>query len=199
MRRSAFLGLLLGLFVAFSAPSPSFAQEEGVTLDPNSPAAKEYDLPVDRARRDSSGSSGDKKSSSSGDGSSVPFGEGIGNADGTASSSAGSTAGAQAEAAAEAKAKAAAAKKKAEAKKKAAKAKAAKKRAERERAEAEAAALATTPTTPTEPISTDAVSETDTDDGSSPGLVLLGGGAIAVLLAVGGSAAFRRFRGRTDA
>jgi hypothetical protein len=36
----------------FAAATPAWAQEEGVTLDPGDPAAKEYALPHEQARRE---------------------------------------------------------------------------------------------------------------------------------------------------
>jgi hypothetical protein len=50
-RAIAALATLLMLMVARGAP----AQERGVHLDPGSPAGKEYALPVERARRETSG------------------------------------------------------------------------------------------------------------------------------------------------
>ena len=46
--------LCLGVVLAIlSLPSPAAAQdEEGVIVDPRSPAGKEYAIPLDRARRE---------------------------------------------------------------------------------------------------------------------------------------------------
>ena len=45
----------LALVAATAAAAPGYAQEDGVTLDPSDPAAKEYALPVEQARREASG------------------------------------------------------------------------------------------------------------------------------------------------
>lgn len=41
----------LGLLAALVAAAPAAAQEPGVTIDPGSPSAKQYVLPLDSARR----------------------------------------------------------------------------------------------------------------------------------------------------
>jgi hypothetical protein len=53
------------LGLAFSAPSAFAQAERGVTLDPDSPAAKEYALPIAQARRDTGGDRGATKTSPS--------------------------------------------------------------------------------------------------------------------------------------
>lgn len=87
MRRSfpALLFVVAGLLPASSA----FAQTTtpgGVTVDPNSPSGTEYDIPVQKARRDAQGTKKAKPkdaaakqstTSSSGDGSAPLFGEGV--------------------------------------------------------------------------------------------------------------------------
>jgi hypothetical protein len=45
------------LILAFIAPG-AVAQEDGVFVDPDSPAGKEYVLPIDQARRDATGAGG---------------------------------------------------------------------------------------------------------------------------------------------
>jgi len=66
---------LLVLLCAFTVIAPAAAaQEEGVTVDPNSPSGKEYALPIDRARAQAA--QADKKGSSP---RKAPlFGEGVG-------------------------------------------------------------------------------------------------------------------------
>jgi len=64
MRRSlpALLVILAGVVPASSA----FAQSTtpgGVTVDPNSPSGTEYDIPVQKARRDAQGTKKDTKES----------------------------------------------------------------------------------------------------------------------------------------
>ena len=76
MRLFAVLVAILVLPAAVAA-----AQEPGVTLDPASPSAKEYALPIDAARREAGGGSsgsgrGGESASSSPSGSTL-FGEGV--------------------------------------------------------------------------------------------------------------------------
>ena len=75
---------VLGCFLLLIAPSGAYAQEEGVTVDPDSPSGKEYSLPVDSARDRASGKSGSTSSSPSDPDTDARFGEGLG-ASGTAS------------------------------------------------------------------------------------------------------------------
>jgi hypothetical protein len=56
---------IAALGLAFSAPSAFAQAERGVTLDPDSPAGKEYALPIAQARRDTGGDSGATKTSPS--------------------------------------------------------------------------------------------------------------------------------------
>lgn len=69
--------VLLGaaLLLTASAPAGALAQEEGVTLDPGDPAAKEYSLPHAEARREASGSAGAPTQQGSAD--AELFGEGV--------------------------------------------------------------------------------------------------------------------------
>lgn len=72
MRKTALTVLLL---VAAAAP-PAAAQEEGVFADPNSPAGKEYALPLERARAEAAPDTGGREGG--GGGSKQPlFGVGI--------------------------------------------------------------------------------------------------------------------------
>jgi hypothetical protein len=80
MRRRLSLAVLLGMLAAFPA-SPVSAQS-GVHLDPNSPAGKEYAVPIDKARREALGapspSTGRAKADPTpADGSQQLFGAGI--------------------------------------------------------------------------------------------------------------------------
>lgn len=45
----------LAALATLLAAAPAWAQEEGVTLDPSDPAAKEYALPYEQARREAAG------------------------------------------------------------------------------------------------------------------------------------------------
>ena len=72
---------LVAVGVALSAPS-AFAQEEGVTLDPGSPTAKEYALPIEQARRDAGGEGG-RATTQAGERAVPLFGEGVRPASGT--------------------------------------------------------------------------------------------------------------------
>ncbi len=54
MTRAAFTALLL----AVAAAVPAAAQEDGVFVDPDSPAGKEYASPLEQARRDAAGGGG---------------------------------------------------------------------------------------------------------------------------------------------
>lgn len=69
MRRLRQACLAAMLMAAFS--SDAAAQEDGVFVDPDSPAGKEYAIPFDEARREAGGGSGGAP------GSAAPFGEGI--------------------------------------------------------------------------------------------------------------------------
>jgi len=86
MRRS--LPALLVILAGFVPASSAFAQSTtpgGVTVDPNSPSGTEYDIPVQKARRDAQGTKKDKKesatrptrTSASGDDSAPLFGQGV--------------------------------------------------------------------------------------------------------------------------
>jgi cobalamin biosynthesis Mg chelatase CobN len=86
MRRS--LPALLVILAGFVPASSALAQSTtpgGVTVDPNSPSGTEYDIPVQKARRDAQGTKKDKKdsatrptqTSASGDDSAPLFGQGV--------------------------------------------------------------------------------------------------------------------------
>lgn len=66
--------LLLALVMVCVPSSPAFGQEDGVTVDPDSPSGKEYALPLEDARR-RAGSRGKGKRRS---GQSPLFGAGVG-------------------------------------------------------------------------------------------------------------------------
>lgn len=68
MSRVAIVGTLL---LALHAPAAYAQSENGVTVDPRSPAGKEYALPIDRARRDAD------DSTDSGRASTPAFGAGV--------------------------------------------------------------------------------------------------------------------------
>jgi hypothetical protein len=81
VKRTALLALLLA---ATPAP-PAVAQEDGVFVDPDSPAGKEYAIPLQEARRQAAGERGEGGGNPS---SGQPlFGEGINRAEGSASGS----------------------------------------------------------------------------------------------------------------
>lgn len=84
------VALLGGALFASAAPTPVYAQEEGVTLDPGDPAAKEYALPHAEARREASGASEAPTQQGSSD--AELFGEGVSRADGSDSSTSASKA-----------------------------------------------------------------------------------------------------------
>jgi hypothetical protein len=79
VRRTALTALLLA---ATAAPTAT-AQEEGLSVDPASPAGKEYAIPLEQARRQAAGGGGDGGAAPSGG--QPLFGEGIRRADGSAS------------------------------------------------------------------------------------------------------------------
>jgi hypothetical protein len=84
MKRTALAALLL----AATGTPPAGAQESGVFVDPDSPAGKEYAIPLEEARRQAAGGS------RANPGSGQPlFGEGIERADGSASASDGAGSG----------------------------------------------------------------------------------------------------------
>ena len=62
---------LIPLFLAAVAAPPAGAQQDGVFVDPESPAGKEYAVPLDQARGEASGQVG------SASGNAALFGEGI--------------------------------------------------------------------------------------------------------------------------
>jgi hypothetical protein len=73
--------VLLSLCLLAGLPPASAVAEQGVHIDPNSPAGKEYAIPIAKARREAVGAptgtakrGGGRSSDSSG---SAPFGEGI--------------------------------------------------------------------------------------------------------------------------
>ncbi|MBJ7470229.1 MAG: hypothetical protein JHD16_02965 [Solirubrobacteraceae bacterium] len=67
--------LLMASLCATSAAPGAMAQEDGVTLDPGDPAAKEYSLPHAEARREASGAADARVSQGSAE--AAIFGEGI--------------------------------------------------------------------------------------------------------------------------
>lgn len=73
------LCLLPLIAVLLGATAPAFAQEEGIILDPDTPAGKEYAIPVDQARREAVGESGGARVSGGGTRASAGalFGQGI--------------------------------------------------------------------------------------------------------------------------
>ena len=79
-RLSAAAGVGLALALLGGAPAVAPAAEPGVIVDPGSPAAKEYAIPLEKARQDAGGGSSSKSSGQSSDGQAQhaqPFGEGI--------------------------------------------------------------------------------------------------------------------------
>lgn len=71
---------VIGLAIWGSAAPAVWGQDEGVVVDPDSPAGKEYAIPLDQARRDSSGGTsarGDGGGSASAPGGQPLFGSGI--------------------------------------------------------------------------------------------------------------------------
>lgn len=74
--------------LAASVAPAAIAQEEGVTLDPGDPAAKEYSLPHDEARREATGEATGPVTQ--GGSNAAPFGEGV-TPDAGGSSSSGSS------------------------------------------------------------------------------------------------------------
>lgn len=81
--------MALGLFAVLVAAAPAAAQEPGVTIDPSSPSAKQYVLPLDSARRQADPA---PKPSASGRGGSTSsaalFGAGVGRSRGSGGSGA---------------------------------------------------------------------------------------------------------------
>jgi hypothetical protein len=75
MRRLAIAALTPAL--AAATPVVPALADSGVHVDPRSPAGKEYALPLDQAKRDAGGESGQTGSSGSTSGRSALFGEGI--------------------------------------------------------------------------------------------------------------------------
>lgn len=69
--RAALLTAVVGATLLF--PSAPSAQEDGVYIDPDSPAGKEYAIPAEEARRDAGGSDGDDDRG----GNAPLFGEGV--------------------------------------------------------------------------------------------------------------------------
>lgn len=85
LRRTALTSLLLlGLTLTPSAG----AQERGVFVDPESPAGKEYAIPLEQARREAAGGAGGREGGAGGSGSGAQplFGVGIGRAKGASAS-----------------------------------------------------------------------------------------------------------------
>jgi hypothetical protein len=82
VRGVSLAGVLVALTLLCLSPAAGFAAsaEEGVQVDPGSPAAQEYALALTQARRTGSGSAGSGSSSHSatrGERSETPFGDGI--------------------------------------------------------------------------------------------------------------------------
>jgi hypothetical protein len=68
--------ILIALILAALAAPPASAQEDGVFVDPDSPAGKEYAVPLEEARREASGASAGGSSGDRGGGQPL-FGVGI--------------------------------------------------------------------------------------------------------------------------
>ena len=77
----------LAFAVALVGPPGATAQEDEVYINPDSPSGVEYDLPLERARRNSDPTDPERGAGSR-QSSTVPFGEGIGAAEDGASASA---------------------------------------------------------------------------------------------------------------
>lgn len=77
MRRLApiFFLVILAAWLVVPASAPAQNDPNGVQIDPNSPSGTEYDIPVERARREAQGST--KKGASRDNGSAPLFGSGI--------------------------------------------------------------------------------------------------------------------------
>lgn len=75
MRRLGPISLLLATLAISAAPTGAMGQEDGVTLDPGDPAAKEYALPTEEARRETSKGTGAAIEHGAND--SALFGEGV--------------------------------------------------------------------------------------------------------------------------
>jgi hypothetical protein len=203
LRTRRLLCLVPALAVALTAmPSAAVAQsgpEPGVSVDPNSPAGKEYALPVPQARSDAQGKgkAGSKKSS----GQSAPlFGEGVKPSTGssappanpapTTTGAAPSTNSAATAAAQAAAKKRQAAKRRESAKRRAAKRRAAARRAAARKREAERRATATAtarseaPTT--QGVAQVAAAGTENPSGGGLGTTLIIAGVGLAVLLLGG-------------
>jgi hypothetical protein len=191
------LAAVLTFVALLLAPAGARAQEDGVTVDPNSPSGKEYDIPTERARRDAGG--GKKKS----DDKKAPlFGEGVGK---TPTPTPTRTAVPTATATATSSAPSAEAKKKAKARKEARRRKKAREAERRKQAreaedrkQEEAAAAASPSPTPSPPPATNVQRVSDTDSGGFSSWALIGGMAVAlVIVGTGGGLVLRRRFGST--
>lgn len=89
MRRTSFIPLLAAI-LAMAGPAAALGQEEGVTLDPGDPAAKEYSLPTEEARRETSEGTGAAVRHGAND--SALFGEGVSRDDDAPNSGSGTAA-----------------------------------------------------------------------------------------------------------
>jgi cobalamin biosynthesis Mg chelatase CobN len=184
--------VLLAALLTFAAlalsPARAHAQsEDGVTVDPNSPSGKEYDIPTERARRDAGGSN--KKKSDKKDKKAPLFGEGVGKeptATPTATSTPTATATPTSTASSDAEQKAKAERRK-EAKAREAAAREKAREADEQKQQDAVAAVSTTPTpSPSPPPTTTNVKRvSDTDTGGASSWALIGG--ILLLLAVAGT------------
>src|SRR3712207_6668800 len=68
------LAAMASVIAMLLAPAGALAQDDGVFIDPDSPSAKEYEIPTESARREASGRKGKVKSGAR----DAPlFGEGI--------------------------------------------------------------------------------------------------------------------------
>jgi hypothetical protein len=79
----------LTILVSLATAAPALAQDEGITIDPDSPSAKEYAIPLERERRQADPAGEADARIEQGTRSSPLFGEGIestegGNGEGTA-------------------------------------------------------------------------------------------------------------------
>ncbi len=169
------LGLLAPAALAQSSPEP------GVTVDPSSPSAKEYALPVDKARKDAQG----KKSSKKKDDSQL-FGAGVKPSGGSGTSTPAPATATPAPAATTAKPPASSSKtsksKAAAKREKARKAAAAKRKKQRERAIAAAAQKQTTKTNDDQAAAIPVSSASASPAGLGPALVIAVGGLGVLLL-----------------
>ena len=65
----------LAVILVLAAPGTAWAQEDGVTVDPDSPTGKEYAIPLDSARRQAQAGTGSRESGA--DSEAPLFGQGV--------------------------------------------------------------------------------------------------------------------------